>query len=365
MLIMDEQNRSRPVCRVAASSNQPEQLAITDRISPSRFTLVYDREGYSPDFMVRMRRKNIACLTYKKHPGDPWPEAEFQTQTVTLQNGNTVKMRLAERGVHLSGKLWLREIRKLTKTGHQTSIITTNYFTEREPLAAAMFARWSQENFFGYMRQHYGLDRLIEYSTDKVDETTRVVNPQYRELDGEVRKLLNHLHRKRNAFGALVLEEPIEPAAVSAYELQKAELQEEIAVMEHEVAELKACRKATPKHVTLGDLPPEDRFRRLGSRGKFFIDTIKMIAYRAETAMAGIVREKMSRHDGGRSLLQSIYKSEADIIPDAAAKTLTVRLHHPANRSSAETIRYLCEELNGTMTCYPGTELRLVYQLVS
>jgi len=232
-------------------------------------------------------------------------------------------------------------------------------------LAAAMFARWSQENFFGYMRQHYGLDRLIDYSTDKVDETTRVVNPQYRELDGEVRKLLNHLHRKRNAFGALILEEPIEPAAVSAYELQKAELQEEIAAMEHKVAELKTCRKATPKHVTLGDLPPEDRFRRLGSRGKFFIDTIKMIAYRAETAMAGIVREKMSRHDGGRSLLRSIYKSEADIIPDAAAKTLTVRLHHPANRSSAETIRYLCEELNGTMTCYPGTELRLVYELVS
>jgi REP element-mobilizing transposase RayT len=27
-------------------------------------------------------------------------------------------------------------------------------------VAAAMFARWCQENFFRYMRQHYNLDRL-------------------------------------------------------------------------------------------------------------------------------------------------------------------------------------------------------------
>lgn len=27
-----------------------------------------------------------------------------------------------------------------------------------------MFARWSQENFIKYMRQHYNIDRLIDYS---------------------------------------------------------------------------------------------------------------------------------------------------------------------------------------------------------
>ena len=40
-----------------------------------------------------------------------------------------------------------------------------------------MFARWYQENFFKYLRQHYGLDRLIEHGISPLPETTRLVNP--------------------------------------------------------------------------------------------------------------------------------------------------------------------------------------------
>jgi prepilin-type processing-associated H-X9-DG protein len=40
--------------------------------SPHRFTLVFDREGYSPGFMKRMRDKRIACQTYHKYPGEDW-----------------------------------------------------------------------------------------------------------------------------------------------------------------------------------------------------------------------------------------------------------------------------------------------------
>jgi len=40
-----------------------------------------------------------------------------------------------------------------------------------------MFSRWSQENLFRYMRQHYSLDSLVDYRTEAIPETTRVVNP--------------------------------------------------------------------------------------------------------------------------------------------------------------------------------------------
>jgi len=36
-----------------------------------------------------------------------------------------------------------------------------------------------------------------------------------------------------------------------------------------------------------------------------------------------------------------------------------------ANHSSSESIRYLCNELNATETIFPGTNLRLIYKLVS
>jgi hypothetical protein len=37
-----------------------------------RFTLVFDREGYSPAFFARMKRQRVACLTYHKYPGEAW-----------------------------------------------------------------------------------------------------------------------------------------------------------------------------------------------------------------------------------------------------------------------------------------------------
>ena len=54
----------------------------------------------------------------------------------------------------------------------------------------------------------------------------------------------------------------------------------------HQIEQLKAQRKALPKHIEIKDLPEQDRFRRLLSEKKHFIDTIKLIAYRAETALA-------------------------------------------------------------------------------
>ena len=345
--------------------DQPDLVELAEDPFLHRFLLVFDREGYSPDFMGRMWEKRIACMTYNKFPGADWPEEEFSPHSVRLQAGNVIEMKLAERGVLLGEKLWVREIRKMAESGHQTSIVSTDYQHDCGPVSAAMFARWSQENFFGYMRQHYNLDRLIDYSTEEISDTTKVVNPQHRELDGQVRRSVHKLHRKQKEFGALILNDTIEPDRVEAYQQKKAELQEGIAILEKTVEDQKACRKATPRHVDMGDLPKEERFKRLGTSGKHFIDTIKMIAYRAETAMAGIVREKMSRGDDARSLLRAIYATEADIVPDAAAGTLVVRLHNLANRSSGETLQYLCAELNATMTRFPGTNMRLIYELVS
>ena len=55
---------------------------------------------------------------------------------------------------------WVREIRKLSAQGHQTAVLATDYCSPMERLAPAMFARWSQENFFKYMRENFNLDRL-------------------------------------------------------------------------------------------------------------------------------------------------------------------------------------------------------------
>jgi len=39
-----------------------------------RFTMVFDREGYSPGFFLRMKEKRVGCLSYHKYPRGEWPE---------------------------------------------------------------------------------------------------------------------------------------------------------------------------------------------------------------------------------------------------------------------------------------------------
>jgi hypothetical protein len=90
-----------------------------------------------------------------------------------------------------------------------------------------------------------------------------------------------------------------------------------------------------------------------------------MIAYRAETIMVGIAREAMRRVDDARALVCAIYETEADILPDYDKNILKVRLHQLGNRTTAKTVSYLCNELNETKIVYPGTNLRLVYEMIS
>jgi hypothetical protein len=81
--------------------------------------------------------------------------------------------------------------------------------------------------------------------------------------------------------------------------------------------------------------------------------------------MVQVIRQKMKRHDDARSLLRAIYSTEIDLVPDLQAKTLTISLHPLANPSSDQVVRHLCAEINAAETLFPGTELRLIYELVS
>jgi prepilin-type processing-associated H-X9-DG protein len=342
---------------------QPSRLELEASPRLQRFTLIFDREGYSPDFMKRMKEKRIACITYHKHPKDVWMSEEFEAYPLQSIAGNVVETRLAERGVLLAGKFWVREIRKLSENGHQTSILSTDYHADLKIVAVRMAERWSQENFFRYMRQHYNLDRLIDYSLDNIPDTTRVVNPTYRQLDGEVRRLAAQYSRRLVEFGTIHLDGTIEPELVEDYQSKKAALQEEVKQLENALKEKKEKRKGTDKHISISQLPEAERFSRLATSSKHLIDTIKMIAYRAETAMVNIIREAMSRTDDGRTLLRALYQMEADLLPDEKNKTLTIQLHHLANHCSDKTIQHLCDELNETDTVFPGTELRLIYKL--
>ena len=348
-------------------TNAPVSQELRQRMEADprqhRFTLVFDREAYSPEFFAEMKQQHIATLTYHKFPGEKWPEGEFADCNVGLAGGEVVVMKLAERGTMLSNRLWVREVRKLSEGGHQTSILSTNYRADYAVLAASMFARWSQENFFKYMRQHYGLDRLVEYGTEPVPDPIQTVNPAWRRLDSQIRSHAEKRRRQLALFGSLDMHPALVDSEGSIHQLNKAQLREEIENLDRDIEQLKLQRKLTPHHVAVKDLPESERFSRLLTERKHFIDTIKLIAYRAETAMAALLREKLNRTDDARALLRQIYDTEVDLFPDLKAKTLTVRLHHLTQAAHDHAVRHLCDQLNATETIFPDTDLKLVFVL--
>jgi hypothetical protein len=349
---------------VAVSPEHQQRMDANPHVP--RFTMIFDREGYSPELFEQLWERRIAVINYHRYPKENWPDEEFREETVELVRGVGVALKLAERETLLGRKkLRVREVRRLAEGGRQISMVSTHPGGEGRRLAALLFARWSQENYFRYMRQHFGLDALVEHGTEAMPDTAFTVNPAWRDLNAKVRQKQAQWRRLKAVLGAATLEQEISESAVLEYQLQQGQRQDQSEHLQRELGALKEQRKAAAHHLLVKDLPKEHSFQRLRGERKHFLDTIKMISYRAETSLVSIVREKLARTEDGRALLRQIFTTPVDLIPDLPQQTLTVRLHHLTQRAHDEVIRHLCEELNATETLFPGTGLRLIYKLGS
>ena len=160
------------------------------------FTLVFDREGYSPVFFKRLwDNHRIAVITYRKNVKDSWDEALFSEQEIETDLGSA-NMKLAEQETSLNG-CTMREVRKISDEKHQTSIVTTNKILPLTLIAAYMFGRWVQENFFRYMRQEYSLDKIIQYGVEQIDDDFKVVNREYSNITYRIKKEREKLSRRK------------------------------------------------------------------------------------------------------------------------------------------------------------------------
>jgi hypothetical protein len=349
--------------------DQPSEQQLKENPDLCRFVLVFDREGYSPAFFQEMWSKHrVSCMTYHKHPGESWPEQWFTEQQVAMPSGEVVKMRLCEMGSLVgSGKnaTWMRQVRKLTDKGHQTSLISTAFELPHTQLAAGMFSRWCQENFFNYMMQHFDIDVLLDYGVTGFPDTEKVINPAWRELNRSRNSLQNKLRYRRARFAELTMHPETEdkPKKHHQWLQKKADLLEEIEKLEHQLSEVKVDLKQTSKHIKWAELDEKDKFLRLLPGRKRLMDTIRMIAYRAETAMVGLITGPTVDSSDARRLLQDLFLTEADILPDPGNKLLNIRVHSASTAAANRALLQLFEHLNDAQVKYPGTEMRLTFEI--
>jgi len=340
--------------------NQPtdEQLAANPRLH--RLIVVFDREGSTGSLLEPLWGKRIGAITYRKNVKDLWPDNEFNETKVVLPDGTHDTLQLALRDTPLSktSTLIVKEVRILTNSGHQTAIISTAHELDALTIAGRMFSRWCQENFFAYMMQHYDIDGLVQYGAGALPGTLQVVNPAFRQLDKAVSKTRHQLRKLQAAMGAI-------PTDMDDATIQKqAQTLAEIEAIKADLNEIKSQRKSTARKVPLNSLPADERPTQLLPLNKQLTDTVKMIAYRAETAMVSILRKHIAKEDEARALIRELFVSSAELIPDKSSKTMTVKIHRMASPVHDRAIAALLEELNHLNFCHPETGDRFIYSLV-
>jgi len=334
----------------------PEQLASDPRLH--RFVLVFDREGATGVLLETLWQQRIGAITYRKNVRDTWPENEFSATEVAMPDGVRTTMKLAMRIARLGETLSVKEVRRLTPTGHQTAVISTAHGLDNVMIAGRMFSRWCQENFFAYMMQHYDIDGLVQYGAQEIPGTEMVVNPLWREADRAVKTArlnVRKLQAKLGACSALESSTDMVLKAESLHDIQVAEAAWQVAC---------DTRKAVARKVRLDALPAEDRPTQLLPLNKMLCDTVKMVAYRAETALVAILRRHLNKEDEARALVRALFVSSADLVPDAQAKTLTVKIHRMASPVHDRAIAALLAELNELEFCHPETGDRMIYSLI-
>ena len=209
-----------PVMMVMVELTEKLQTAIEELIIPQlqqtnllsaripedqqpRCTFIFDREAYEPAFFHRLWTEHrIAIVTYRKNVKDTWLENSFKSSTVSVLQ-QSVNMHLCETQTELGGYLF-REIRRLGKDGHQTSIVTTHPTLETNLIAGRMFGRWCQENFFRYLIEDYDFDKMTSFGTESIDPDKEVVNPEYRKLTHQIKKTREKIQRLQARFFPLI-----------------------------------------------------------------------------------------------------------------------------------------------------------------
>ena len=330
-----------------------------------RVTLVFDREGWSPDRFLKWRESGVDVLTYRKGKYEPWSKDCFIEVTSQVR-GESVAYMLGERSIKINKKGWVREVRRLCDNGHQTSIISTRQDLSMEEVARRMFFRWNQENYFKYMREEYGLDHLVSRDVEQADVERMVPNPQKKQMTKDYSKKLRQLKKKKEHYATKAADNDEKKCrTMRGFNISNYGLKTEIKRMEEGIETLMAQIKQLPDKVKINQILNEDEIVRLETEKKRLTDTIKMTCYRAETELIKTIEQAQcfSRTmDEGRAFIKKVFQQPADIIPHHDDGKMEVGFHTMSTMRENKALKELCDIVNKENFSYPGTKLKLVFK---
>jgi transposase len=331
--------------------------------SKRRITVVFDRGGWKLRLFQKLIEMNFDILTYRKGRVRHISEKRFALQKARL-DGRAVTYLLHDQPVRfLKGKLRLRQVTRLTDTGHQTPVLTSRWDLRDIVVAYRMFERWRQENFFKYIRQEFLIDALADYEVEPDDPTRFIPNPARKKIDKELRVARAAFAKLQEEYGSAALDY-VEGRTTTMRQFTSDEkrIYQEIKEATSLIAALATQRKSLPKHVPLAESKQEQEFIKLSTERKHLTNVLKMVAYQIESDLVERLRPYYARiDDEGRTLIQTALLGAASIQPGKDELRITLAPLSSEHRSKA--IAALCRDLNQSNTAFPGTNLRMCFEV--
>jgi hypothetical protein len=216
-----------------------------------------------------------------------------------------------------------------------------------------LFRRWRQENYFKYMEAEFALDALVEYGVQDVAEESTRPNPQRKRVARARKEAQAEVLRLRGLLGAEVAanDEQQRPT-MRGFKVAQSGLRQELEQAELREQELAEQERQLPSRV------PAEGMKTLKKEKKLLVDAIKIMAYQCETALLEQLRAHYPRaEDEGRTLLHAAFQSSARMNVTETELQITLTAQSSPHRS--EALSKVCQELDATGVCYPGSRLRV------
>lgn len=331
-------------------------------VGERRVTVVFDRGGWSPKLFKKLIEEGFDILTYRKGQFRRVGRKYFRVHERAI-DGQTIRYVLADQGIRMRNRLRLRQVTRLSDDGHhQTPIVTSRRDLTAIEVAYRMFARWRQENFFKYLREEYALDALVTPDVEAADPTREVPNPVRAKLNAQLRQARVELQHLYAEYGLEALNNREElHRTMRGFKIAKATAGRQILNAMKRVADLERRRAAVPTRVPVRQVV-QGEVVKLEVERKHLSDILKMVAYQAESDLFRMLAPSYHRvEEEGRTLIQNALAASGDI--HVTDNELRISLEPLSSPHRTKALTALCQELNKTHTSFPGSKLRLRFEL--
>src|SRR5690606_23482946 len=150
--------------------------------------------------------------------------------------------------------------------------------------------RWSQENYFRYMRQDYDFHRMLQYTVEQLDVDIKVNHPRYSKLTNRISKTRDKISRREaNLYNLIEKNVSEELEENPKQEAQHLTIRQAIDQRRRQEQTLLAERPPDRGAVGRKDMPETLRYAQLDGESWHFQNVIKMRCYRAASAFSNLL----------------------------------------------------------------------------